>query len=393
MIRQATRRKAKIRLGLSAVSGGGKTYSALLIAQGLTGDLTKVCIVDTENGSADLYAHLGGYNVVTLTDFSPEAYIAALKECADAGMECVIVDSITHEWEWCLQMQERLGGKYQDWAKVTPRHDAFKNAMLQSPCHIITTVRRKQDYDMTKNSNGKVVVEKAGLKEVTRDGWEYELTINLELDMRHLARAGKDRTGLFMDKPEFVPSVETGRMIKDWCERGEDAPVPSSENAGMLTDALSAVRKAACIADLTALWNSCQALQSSKTFVEAMSRRKKEILQAAPAKEMQPVASQTAMTKEEFKLRWESTKDGGGITYEDCAECAKAWGISHTPRIRPMNEILYAVLRAAGVRDCEDYNPASQSDDDDDDDAIDSAQVRRESKMEEYGLSKANFSS
>ncbi len=102
------------------------------------------------------------------------------------------------------------------------RQFRFGNGMRQRQR---TSLRRKQDYDMTKNSNGKVVVEKAGLKEVTRDGWEYELTINLELDMRHLARAGKDRTGLFMDKPEFVPSVETGRMIKDWCERGEDAPL------------------------------------------------------------------------------------------------------------------------------------------------------------------------
>jgi hypothetical protein len=256
------------------VSGGGKTYSALLIAQGLTGDLTKVCIVDTENGSADLYAHLGGYNVVTLTDFSPEAYIAALKECADAGMECVIVDSITHEWEWCLQMQERLGGKYQDWAKVTPRHDAFKNAMLQSPCHIITTVRRKQDYDMTKNSNGKVVVEKAGLKEVTRDGWEYELTINLELDMRHLARAGKDRTGLFMDKPEFVPSVETGRMIKDWCERGEDAPLAG---ALPLPHAIAEAELAQTLERLTEVWNIHKHYHTNDSFLKAVSERGKTL--------------------------------------------------------------------------------------------------------------------
>jgi len=48
-LRKATRKKAKIRLGLSAVSGGGKTYSAILIAKGLCGDLSKVAIIDTEN--------------------------------------------------------------------------------------------------------------------------------------------------------------------------------------------------------------------------------------------------------------------------------------------------------------------------------------------------------
>src|SRR5678815_2808400 len=142
-LRKATRKKAKIRLGLSAVSGGGKTYSAILIAKGLCGDLGKVAIIDTENGSADLYAHLGGFNVVTLTaPFTPERYIEAIKSCEKAGMEVIIVDSISHEWDGkggCLEIVESLGGKYQDWAKVTPRHQAFLEAIIHSSAHIITT--------------------------------------------------------------------------------------------------------------------------------------------------------------------------------------------------------------------------------------------------------------
>jgi hypothetical protein len=225
-LRKATRQKAKIRLGLSAVSGGGKTYSALLIAKGMAGDWSKVAIIDTENGSADLYANLGDYNVLSLTaPFTPEKYIEAIHDCENAGMEVIITDSITHEWDGkggCLEILDSLGGKYQDWAKVTPRHQAFVNAILESKCHVITTVRRKQDYDMTKDNNGKVKVEKAGLKEVTREGFEYELTVNLELDIRHNATASKDRTGLFMGKPSFIPSEETGKLIREWCESGED---------------------------------------------------------------------------------------------------------------------------------------------------------------------------
>jgi hypothetical protein len=225
-LRKATRKKAKIRLGLSAVSGGGKTYSAILIAKGLCGDLSKVAIIDTENGSADLYAHLGDYNVLPLTaPFTPERYIEAIRSCEKAGMDVVIVDSISHEWDGkggCLEIVEQLGGKYQDWAKVTPRHQAFLEAILHSPCHIITTVRRKQDYEMTKDNNGKIKVEKGGLREITREGFEYELTINLELDMNHNATSSKDRTGLFMGKPAFVPSEKTGEMVADWCEQGEE---------------------------------------------------------------------------------------------------------------------------------------------------------------------------
>jgi hypothetical protein len=224
-LRKATRKKAKIRLGLSAISGGGKTYSAILIAKGLCGDLSKVAIIDTENGSADLYAHLGDYNVLSLAPpFSPERYIEAIRSCEKEGMEVIIIDSISQEWDGkggCLEIVESLGGKYQDWAKVTPRHQAFLESILHSPSHIITTVRRKQDYEMIKDGN-KVKIEKAGLREITREGFEYELTINLEMDIQHNASASKDRTNLFMGKPSFVPTEETGRLIANWCDQGEE---------------------------------------------------------------------------------------------------------------------------------------------------------------------------
>lgn len=232
-LKKAERKKAKIRLGLSGASGFGKTYSGLLIAKGLVGSWDKIALIDTENGSGELYSDLGDYNVITLeAPYSPERYIEAIKMCEQAGIECIIVDSITHEWDGkggCLDIQNQLGGRYQDWAKVTPRHDAFIQAILTSSCHVITTVRRKQDYEMTDN-NGKKSVQKVGTKEVTREGFEYELTMNLEfVNDKHLVKASKDRTSLFMGLPEFIPSEETGKKIKDWCESGAELPEPTKE--------------------------------------------------------------------------------------------------------------------------------------------------------------------
>lgn len=233
-LRKATRQKAKIRLGLSAVSGGGKTYSALLIAYGLCGDWNKVAVIDTENNSADLYAHLGEYSVLPLpAPYSPENYVKAIKECESAGMEVIIIDSITHEWDGAggiLEIHSNMtGNSFTNWASLTPRHQKFINAILESKCHIITTVRRKQDYEMQLNDKGKQAPVKVGLKEVTREGFEYELTANLELDVRHNATASKDRTGLFMGRPSFVPSIETGKMIADWCESGLDTKLEIEE--------------------------------------------------------------------------------------------------------------------------------------------------------------------
>lgn len=284
-LRKATRQKAKIRLGLSAVSGGGKTFSALLIAKGLTGDLSKVAIIDTENGSADLYEHLGDYNVLTLhAPYAPERYIDAIKSCEAAGMEVIIIDSITHEWDGeggILQIADSMSGNsFANWAKLTPRHQSFINSMLQSSAHIITTVRRKQDYEMTKGQDGKVKVEKAGLKEVTREGWEYELTINLQLDQKHHATASKDRTGLFMDKPEFIPSEKTGEMILEWCESGAD---PKQE----IKDAIEKLSNCNNVDDLKLFKETLPAFViHDKDFVQAAIQRHREVNKS---KTLQPV--------------------------------------------------------------------------------------------------------
>lgn len=241
-LRKAQRKAAKIRLGLASPSGGGKTYSALLIAKGLAGSWDRVAVIDTENGSADLYSHLGDYNVLTLTaPYNPQKYIDAIKECESAGMEVIIIDSITHEWSGvggCLEMQQiavekqRVKNTYTAWKEITPMHQKFIDTILQSNCHIITTVRSKTDYLMV-NESGKNSIQKVGMAQVTRDGFEYELTISLDLDVNHRAIASKDRTGLFEGRPAFVPSEETGRIIKEWCESGADRVSEFKADLGM----------------------------------------------------------------------------------------------------------------------------------------------------------------
>lgn len=224
-LKQSQRQQVKLRLGLSGASGFGKTKSALLLGYGMTQDWSKIAVIDTENSSASLYSDLGNYNVLDLqAPYSPERYIQAIELCEKSGIEVIIIDSASHEWNGtggCLEIHEKLGGRFQDWANVTPRHQSFINKILHSTCHIITTTRRKMDYSLDIGSNGKTQVVKHGTKEITRDGFEYELTINFELiNENHLAKASKDRTGLFMNKPEFVITSATGQLILEWCNSG-----------------------------------------------------------------------------------------------------------------------------------------------------------------------------
>ena len=271
-LKKASRKKVKLRLGMSGASGFGKTYSALLLAYGMTNDWSKIAVIDTENGSAELYSNLGEYNVLTLqAPFSPERYIEAIKTCENANVDVIIIDSITHEWDGkggCLDINNELGGRFTDWAKVTPRHNAFVQTLLQSNCHIITTVRRKQEYDMVKNEKGRIEPIKIGTKEVTKDGFEYELTINFEfVNDKHLVKASKDRTSMFANTPEFVITSETGKKILEWCENGIDE----------LNLAIDEMKQQSKIEDVATIWSKYKQFQTEKTFIAVKDEMKSKL--------------------------------------------------------------------------------------------------------------------
>lgn len=222
-LQQAQRKRAKIKMGLQGPSGSGKTMGALLIAFGLCGDWSKIAVIDTENHSAELYAHLGSYYALPIqAPFTPEKYIEALDVCEKAGIEVIVVDSTTHEWEYLIEFHSSLqGNSFTNWGKLTPRHNDFVQKILQSPSHVISTIRTKQDYVLNEK-NGKITPEKVGLKSVQRDGLEYEFTLVFDLDMKNYASASKDRTGLFFGKPEHKLSIETGKKIREWCNAGRE---------------------------------------------------------------------------------------------------------------------------------------------------------------------------
>jgi hypothetical protein len=223
-LKKATRQQVKLRLNISAPSGAGKTFSALRMAYGLCGDWNKIAVIDTENGSASLYSHLGPFNVVDLQPpFQPEKYTEALNACTNAGMEVIIIDSSSHEWNCLLDENEVLaqtsfrGNTWSAWSKTTPRHDKFVASVLHCNAHVITCTRSKMETVMGEGKK----VHKVGMKDVQREGWEYELTVSLNLDRdTHLATPSKDRTNLFEGKQPFLITEETGQAIKQWCEQG-----------------------------------------------------------------------------------------------------------------------------------------------------------------------------
>jgi hypothetical protein len=236
----AERRKAKLRLGLDGPSGSGKTISALLIAYGLCGNWSKIALIDTEKGSGQLPVgqtisgtKIGVYKYAGLRPpFMPAQYIEAIHAAEQAGCEVVILDSISHAWageggllEYKDQVGARIKNDFAAWREVTPLHNKFVEAMLQSSIHVIATLRTKTEWVLVDDDRGKKVPKKLGLAPVFKDGIEYEFTIYLDIDQeKHIAYGAKDRSGL-VDGKYFVPTVDTGKLLREWLETGTD-PLP-----------------------------------------------------------------------------------------------------------------------------------------------------------------------
>ncbi len=267
IIKVAKKAFKKLRIGLSAASGFGKTYGSLLIAYGICKDWTKICVIDSENGSANLYSDLGAYRVLELSaPYTPERYIEAIKQIENQ-FEVIIIDSASHEWEGeggCLEIQQNLGGKYTDWKPVKARHAKFIRAILSSKAHIICTTRRKQEFSQDK-IDGKTVITKLGSKAVEQGDFEYELDVSFEVTNKlHYAIASKDRTKLFDGKPEFIISEETGEMLVEWANKGESD----------IDIALGMVRDAENVEMLGDIFRAFPDLKTNEDLIEACKARK-----------------------------------------------------------------------------------------------------------------------
>jgi hypothetical protein len=222
---KAKKSKCKMKLCISGASGSGKTYSALKISKGLVGNLSKVVVLDTENGSSNLYADMGEFSVLTIeAPYSPEKYIQAINEAITAGFECIIIDSLSHEWfgtGGILDMHSKMeGNSFTNWSKITPRHNAMIQHVVNAPVHIIATLRSKTEY-VIQQKNGKSIPEKMGMKAIQRDDTDYEFTVAFEINRHHKATVSKDRTGLFQSDSECDLNEQVGERIKTWCALDE----------------------------------------------------------------------------------------------------------------------------------------------------------------------------
>ena len=234
---KATRKRRKLRLAISALSGGGKTMSALRIARGIIEtEGGKIAFIDTENNSSTLYDHIVDFDMV---DIKPPYDLAefnqAVKLATDNDYSVLIIDSASHAWERVqeivtdLTKASKSHNSYFEWRKGNTIVTRWLRGLLYFRGHIIFCMRSKMDYDTQKDSNGKISPQKIGLKPMMRDNIDFEFDILMDGNQEHVFTVTKCRYAPFSDLTIDKPSEKFGADIINYLNSAPESELPDVE--------------------------------------------------------------------------------------------------------------------------------------------------------------------
>jgi hypothetical protein len=232
--RPANRSQAKPLIGLHSESGAGKTYSSILLARGFVGTSGK-----TESGRGEAYAdpkeypEIGGYQVLSLRDdFSPKSYGRAIDAAEKAGLDALIIDSASHEWEGIggvlsMAADNEAAGKKGPIVWQKPKIDHQREFMLRfmqtSIPLVILNMRSK--YPMLNGvnpENGKKEWYRSKeLEPKQSEDILYEMFVHgwIEKETHAFKRTkctARSLENVFVDGKPIT--LETGRKLADWAK-------------------------------------------------------------------------------------------------------------------------------------------------------------------------------
>ncbi len=234
----ATKEKAKLRMALSGLSGAGKTYSALALAQAIAqADDTRVALIDTENGSASKYAHLFTFETLSLREpYQPDRFIELIHAAEQYDYGVLVIDSLSAAWEGeggLITMHEaatrRMGDSFRGWAEITPLFKRLMRAILNSKVHVIVTLQVTAEYVVSdKQGGGGKARQAVGTKPVMKSGFEYYFDIIGNLDNAELL-VTKTRYPAITNRVIAKPGSPLGIEILEWLNAGTEPREPEPE--------------------------------------------------------------------------------------------------------------------------------------------------------------------
>ncbi|MFZ5852291.1 MAG: AAA family ATPase [Actinomycetota bacterium] len=232
----AVRPALKARLMISGPAGGGKTWTALSIAEVLT-EHGRILVIDTEKESALTYADNFTFDHLPWhPPFDPRELAATVMEAGET-YDCVIVDSASHFWTGSGGTLDIAEGRFTGWKAARPAQADLVDAILQAKSHVIICARSKMEHvQETDPATGRQVVRKLGMAPQQDNTLEYELNLAVELDLDHRMIVSKSRTVAVPVGQQYTAGHEKDLAVayQAWLASGEP-PL-----AGQAVDALKA---------------------------------------------------------------------------------------------------------------------------------------------------------
>lgn len=244
-IEEAQREGARLVIGLGGVSGGGKTATALLLAWGLANyNSKKVGFICTENRRGRLHADVlrdqqGNVHRFLIGDlvppFSPARYIEAINAFVAAGVEVLVIDTVSHEWNGIGGCEDIANApdsqgkqpKNPRWNQAKSEHKKFMNAMLQSPVHVIACMRAQPKVKL-ENQNGKTVYIDQGILPIQEKSFTFELTASMMMwnggKQREVLKCPDELASIFGKSGEWAEgylTAQAGKALRDWVDGGQ----------------------------------------------------------------------------------------------------------------------------------------------------------------------------
>jgi hypothetical protein len=246
--RKAKAEQAALKIGMYGPPGSGKTFTALLIAEGLA-KLTgkRIAYIDTEHGT-DFYCKAVPSRRVHPEEFDFDAiYTRSITEVENAVKELtpdysvIVVDSITHIWESAIASYTGRTTKADTipmyaWGKIKKPYKTIMSTLLSSPAHIIICGRQGVEYQTNEETDE---LQAIGLKMKAEGETAYEPHILIRMEAikpkktneiaNIVAYAEKDRTGVLAGRSFVNPTFDTICKPILGLLGGEQAHIPTTD--------------------------------------------------------------------------------------------------------------------------------------------------------------------
>lgn len=227
--RKAKAEQAALKMGLYGPPGSGKTFTSLLIGEGLAA-LTKkrVAYIDTERGT-DFYCqavptravHPEAFDFDALYTRSLTETLSAVKSLKVEEHGVIVLDSVTHLWEAAMAAyagrQTSIGTiPMHAWGKIKKPYKELMALLLSSPMHVIICGRQKTVYAEDEETEE---LKATGVTMRAEGETPYEPHILIRMESLRakktnevaqiIAYAEKDRTGVLSGRSFVNPSFDS----------------------------------------------------------------------------------------------------------------------------------------------------------------------------------------